>query len=57
MAKKKCVCGDCGAELGEDDICPECGWSKDSENTEVKEDVNEGDSEESGEEEDEEEEY
>jgi hypothetical protein len=34
MAKKKDVCEDCGAELGEDGVCIECGWSKEGENVE-----------------------
>ena len=56
MAKKKVdVCGDCGAELGEDEICPECGWNKNGENTEAKEELDGEETEES--EEDEEEEY
>lgn len=58
MAKKKLgVCEDCGAELGEDEICPECGWSKNGENTEAKEELDGEGTEESEEEEDEEEEY
>lgn len=33
MAKKK-SCPDCGAEL-ENEICPECGWGREAEKTEV----------------------
>jgi hypothetical protein len=52
MAKKKLgVCGDCGAELGEDDICPECGWSKESGTVEAKEEVDGEETEETEEEE------
>jgi len=43
MAKKKDVCEDCGAELGEDGVCIECGWSKEGGTPEDSEETSEED--------------
>ena len=57
MVKKKDICEECGAELGEDGVCIECGWSKETGASEGSEEISEEEEESEDEEEEGEEEF